>query len=189
MLDNETIVKVKNRGHSIVGYMIPELHIKRRFSPSESKQLTVGEMRALYAERGGAAIIRNHLVIDNEELVNELIYNVQPEYFYSEEDVVNLLLNGTEDQLYDAIEFGPSGIHDIIKAKAVELKLNDVRKRAIILEKLDFNVDSAIMANSMDTPVTHETKGRRAEPITAMNKEEAFKASTSRYRVVNKTNE
>lgn len=185
MLTNETIVKVTNRGNSIVGYMIPELHIRRRFAPNETKQLTVNEMRALHAEKGGASIIRNHLIIDNEELVNELIYNVQPEYFYSEQDVVELLVNGSVDQLLDAIDFAPTGVHDIIKTKAVQLKLNDVRKREIIFEKLGFNVTSAIEANAQSEVVVTEPQGRRAAPITASaeNAEAPARRAAPKYKV------
>lgn len=185
MLTNETIVKVTNRGNSIVGYMIPELHIRRRFAPNETKQLTVNEMRALHAEKGGASIIRNHLIIDNEELVNELIYNVQPEYFYSEQDVIELLVNGSVDQLLDAIDFAPTGVHDIIKTKAVQLKLNDVRKREIIFEKLGFNVTSAIEANAQSEVVVTEPQGRRAAPITASaeNAEAPARRTAPKYKV------
>lgn len=188
MLTNETIVKVTNRGNSIVGYMIPELHIRRRFAPNETKQLTVNEMRALHAEKGGASIIRNHLIIDNEELVNELIYNVQPEYFYSEQDVVELLVNGSIDQLLDAIDFAPTGVHDIIKTKAVQLKLNDVRKREIIFEKLGFNVTSAIEANAQSETVVAEPQGRRAAPITASteNAEAPARRTAPKYKVTTK---
>lgn len=188
MLTNETIVKVTNRGNSIVGYMIPELHIRRRFAPNETKQLTVNEMRALHAEKGGASIIRNHLIIDNEELVNELIYNVQPEYFYSEQDVVELLVNGSVDQLLDAIDFAPTGVHDIIKTKAVQLKLNDVRKREIIFEKLGFNVTSAIEANAQSEVVAAEPQGRRAAPITASaeNTEIPARRTVPKYKVTTK---
>ena len=188
MLTNETIVKVTNRGNSIVGYVIPELHIRRRFAPNESKQLTANEMRALYAEKGGASIIKNHLIIDNEELVNELIYNVQPEYFYSEQDVVELLVHGSTDQLLDAIDFAPSGVHDIIKAKAVQLKLNDVRKREIIFEKLGFNVTSAIEANAQSEVVIAEPQGRRAAPITvsADGAETPARRTAPKYKVTTK---
>ena len=83
MLTNDTIVKVTNRSNSLVGYKLPEMHITRRFGKNETKQLTVQEVRALAAERGGRALIKNNLVIDNAELVNEIIYNVQPEYYYT----------------------------------------------------------------------------------------------------------
>lgn len=184
MLTNDTMVAVTNRGKSIVGYVIAELHIKRRFAPNEKKQISAGELRALYAERGGAAIIRNHLLIENEELVNELIYNVQPEYFYSEQDIVELLTTGSLDQLLDAIDFGPSGVHDLIKAKAVQLKLNDVNKRQAILEKLGFNVTSAIEANEQETTAEPTTSGRRAAPIT--HSSETIDAETSTRRTAPK---
>lgn len=167
MLNNDTIVKVTNRSNSIVGYIVPELGVRRRFSVGETKDLTAKEIRALAYCNGGKAIITNHLIIQNEELVNEIIYNVQPEYYYTVEDVKALLLMGTEDQLLDALDFGGDGVISLIKDTAVALKLNDVRKREIIQKKTGFNVTNAIDANIASEVVVEEPKARRAAPITA----------------------
>ena len=192
MLTNDMLVKVTNRSNSLVGYKLPEFHIKRRFSKNETKQLTVQEIRALNSEKGGHALIKNHLIIDNEELVNELIFNIQPEYYYTEKDVIELLLNGSADQLLDALDFGPHGVHDIIKSKAVELNLNDLRKREIILEKTGFDVTAAINANEQSNVVPVEAKTRRAAPITATQEkaEEPVRRTTvSRFKITTTSNE
>lgn len=167
MLNKDTLVKVTNRSNSIVGYSIPELQVHRRFSVGETKELSVGELRSLSWTNGGKSIIANHLVINNEELVNELIYNVQPEYYYTADDVKDLLLYGTEDQLLDALDFGGDGVRSLIKDIAVNTELNDVRKRDIIQKKTGFNVTRAIEANAESKVEPVEVQQRRAAPITA----------------------
>ena len=183
MLTNNTIVGVTNRSDSLVGYVLPEMHIKRRFAKNETKQLTVEEVRALAAARGGLALIKENLIINNEELANEIIYNIQPEYYYTDKEVVELLLNGTEDQLLDTLDFGPEGVHDLIKKKAVELKLNNVRKREIIFDKTGFNVTKAIEINAQTEKPQNEVSTRRAAPIntsSASAKEETVEAPQRR---------
>lgn len=168
---NDVIVNVTNRDNSMVGYWIPEMNVKRTFSAGEDKDLSAGELRALAWTKGGRAVIKNHLIIDNAELVAELLGNVEPEYFYTEADIVNLLLHGTDDQLRDALDFGYEGTTSLIKDKAVDLKLNDIRKREIILEKTKFDVTNAIRVNEESEKAVAEAKVRRAAPITITSAE------------------
>lgn len=177
---NDVVVNVTNRDNSMVGYWIPEMNIKRTFNAGEDKDLTASELRALAWTKGGRAVIKNHLIIDNAELVTELLGNVEPEYFYTEEDIVNLLLYGTEDQLRDALDFGYEGTTSLIKDKAVDLKLNDIRKRDIILEKTKFDVTNAIRINEESEKAIAEAKVRRAAPINAVSTESVSEAPQRR---------
>lgn len=168
MLQKNAYVKVTNRDNSYVGYRIPELGgLKRRFQAGETKDITVDELRKLAWSDGGKAVIKNHLIVHNEELVAELLGQVEPEYYYDKNDVQELLRNGTEDQLLDALEFGPEGVISLIKDIAVDTKLNDVRKREIIKEQTRFDVDNAIRVNNESGKVEAEAKTRRATPIAA----------------------
>lgn len=190
MLANDMIVKVTNRSNSLVGYKLPELHITRRFTKNETKHLTVQEIRALASEKGGRALIENNLIIDNQELVNEIIYNVQPEYYYTEKDVVELLLNGSNDQLLDALDFGPDGVHDMIKQKAIDLRLNDIEKRNIIYKKTGFNITKAIEANELAEVAPVETRSRRAAPInTSETSNVQERRTTPKYKVTTSSND
>ena len=177
MMTNDKMVKVTNRSNSLVGYHIPELHVKRRFAPNETKTLAVDEIYALHAQKGGKALIKNHLVLDDQDLVNELIYNVQPEYYYTAAEVQALLLHGSNDQLLDALDFAPEGVVEMIKNEAVKSKLNDVRKREIIMEKTGFNVTKAIEANAESEKVVVAPTGRRAAPVSATPKYATLSAS------------
>ena len=155
MLNDKDLVKVTNRGSWTVGYKIPELNITRRFTQSETKELSVLELRRLSWLPGGRNIIMNHLIIDNAALVKELLNDVEPEY-----------------QLRDALDFAPQGVTALIKDIAVDIKLNDMRKREIIQKATNFDVSNAIRVNEESEAVVEEVKTRRAAPINAATQTE-----------------
>lgn len=194
MINDNDMVKVTNRDNWTIGYQIPELNnLTRRFGPDESKMLTALELRRLAWLPGGRALISNHLIIENADLTRELLSNVEPEYYYTRDDVKELLLNGSEDQLRDALDFGPDGVVSLIKDLAVDMKLNDVRKRDIIREATNFDVSGAIRINEESNVKVEETKTRRAAPITEATEETvsaapARRAATPRYKVITTEN-
>ena len=73
-----------------------------------------------------------------------ILSSVEPEYFYTEEDIKHLLLDGSIDEFLDCLDFAPKGVIDILKDLAVSLPLNDMQKREAILKKTGFNVTNAI---------------------------------------------
>ena len=169
MLEKNTIIKVMNRDNGTVGYTIPDLNnLHRNFQPKEEKEVTMEELRKLSYLPGGETIIRDCLIIENEEALKELLSDVEPEYFYTEEDIKTLLTSGTIDQFMDCLDFAPAGVIDLVKDLAVKMEINDIRKRQAILEKTGFNVDKAIQINKEtseeEMPVE---KTRRAQPISA----------------------
>lgn len=148
MIDNNTIIKVTNRDNGHVGYTIPDLNnLTRTFTANETKEIPMIELRKLSYIPGGKMILRDYLVLDNKDAIEELLNGVEPEYFYTEEDVKNLLKIGSLDELKDCLDYAPVGTIDLVKKVAVELPLNDVAKRKAILDMTGFNVDSAIMVN------------------------------------------
>lgn len=164
MIDNNQIIKVTNRDNGHVGYTIPDLNnLTRTFTANETKEITMNELRKLSYIPGGMVLLRDYLVLDNKEAIEELLNQVEPEYFYTEEDVKNLLLNGSLDALKDCLDYAPVGTIDLVKQMAVELPLNDVAKRKAILEMTGFNVDSAIMINdaTKEEEKSDEHNGRR----------------------------
>ena len=179
MLDKTTVVKVKNRDNGRVGYTIPELHVTRSFMPGEVKEVTMEELRALSYISGGTTLLKDFLVVNNEEAMEELVGEVEPEYYYTEEDVVTLLTEGNLDQLLDCLDFAPAGVIDIVKAKAVELEISDIRKRNAIEKATGLDITQAIAINhesaSEDTAET-TTKTRRSAPVSSEKK-----TTTRRY--------
>ena len=168
MLDKNTIIKVTNRSNGSTGYTIPDLgNLHRSFQSGETKELTMEELRKLSYIPGGMFLLRNNLVLDNPEAIVELLNEVEPEYYYTEEDIKTLLTTGTLAQFEDCLDFAPEGTINLVKKLSVELELNDVSKRKALLEKTGFNVTTAIEANQMDEKeVVTETKTRRTAAIT-----------------------
>lgn len=190
MIDDKEIVLVKNRNNGTTGYVIPDLgNLHRSFSPGETKKITMEELRKLSYVAGGQYILENYLIIENnEEAIKELLSDVEPEYHYGEEEVKELLLRGSAEQLMDALDFAPTGVIELIKKYAVDLKLNDIQKRDIILEKTGFNVTTAIFINeeTSDEIAEETTTGRRAAPVKAERKATPAKPATRQYKVVSK---
>lgn len=167
MLDDKTMVKVTNRDNGHVGYLIPDLNnLRRDYAPGESKTVTFEEMKKLSYQPGGKKLINDFLLIDNEDAVAEILGNVEPEYYYTAEEVKKLLLEGSLDALKDCIDYSPEGVKDLIKKYAVELEINDIQKRDAIKKMMGFDVTKAIEINHETAePETEEEKARRISPI------------------------
>lgn len=192
MIDKTEIIKVTNKGRGITGYVIPDLgNLYREFMPGETKEITMDELRKLSYIPGGKAMLKNYLLIQNEEAVAELLNEVQPEYYYTAEDVKDLLLNGSLDALKDCLDYAPAGTLDLVKKLAVELELNDVKKREAIREMLGFNVTKAI---EIEKETNAEEEKQPAKPArrvaatatTTAGRRTASPAVTKEYKVVQK---
>ena len=188
MVENNMTVKVTNRDNGSVGYTIPDLNVHRTFQPRESKEISAEELRKLSYLPGGDVIIKEYLIIHNEELLKELLGEVEPEYYYSEDEVKALLLSGSLEQLQDCLDFAPSGVIDLIKSLAVSLKIDNVSKRKAIQDKTGFNVTRAIEINEEtdeETTSKEGVQGRRAAPITAKSEEtQQRRSAPPKYNVV-----
>ena len=188
MVENNMTVKVTNRDNGSVGYSVPDLGIHRTFQPRESKEISAEELRKLSYLPGGDVIIKEYLIIHNEELLKELLGEVEPEYYYPEEEVKALLLSGSLEQLQDCLDFAPSGVIDLIKSLAVSLKIDNVSKRKAIQDKTGFNVTRAIEINEEtdeETTSKEGAQGRRAAPITAKSEEaQQRRSAPPKYNVV-----
>ena len=194
MIDEKKIVRVTNRDNGHVGYRIPDMNnLVRDFSANETKNITVEELKKLAYISGGPTLIRDYLVIEDPEVVEEILGDVEPEYYYNEEDVKKLLLNGSLDELKDCIEFAPKGTVDLVKQLAVELPVNDITKRKAILDMTGFNVDAAIMINEETKDEIENTQ--RVRRVNESVKEEvkstgrrtaAPTVSESKYKILDK---
>ena len=144
----ERMVTVRNRNVGGTGYALDN-NFKRHFEPNETKQIPLKELQELQYAPGGEYILEHCLMVDDKSALEALNMEVEPEYFYKEEDIKNLLLNGTLDQLEDTLNFAPDGVVDILKKMAVDLEVPDVRKRDMISKKTGFDINSAINVNKV----------------------------------------
>lgn len=184
MITNNTKVTVVNKYGGIVGYTVDDLGVKRTFYPGEKKEISFEELEKLSFTPGGMTILKDFLEIVNDEAIVSL-FNKKPEieYYYTKEDIRNLMLNGTLDQFLDCLDFAPMSVKETIKEMAVDLPLYDMQKRDAIQEKLGFNVTKAIEIKETkydggEDAKESETKAqRRAAPP---KKENAATAPTGR---------
>lgn len=192
----EQLVPVTNRNNGYTTYILPDLGVRRTFGLRETKKVPLSELNSLRYTDGGEYILKELLIVNDKTALDALDIYTEPEYFYTEKEIETLLLNGSLDQLDDALNFAPEGVIEIIKQMAVEKEIPDVRKRELIEKKTGFSINNAIMVNkvmSEDVPASTqvEEKRRKAAPINASQPSNARKAApvtsaAPKYKIVQK---
>jgi hypothetical protein len=192
-MDKNTLVKIANRNSGRVGYQIPEIGVNRQFSPRETKEITFEELEKLSFIPGGTRMLKDYLVVRNEEALKAIGMEVEPEYFYSTDDIKRIMGVGSLDEFLDLLDFAPDGVLDEVKDLAVSMPLNDMSKRNAILEKLDFDVTKAIEVRNTkfdggdeDTSSATQTPKRRVVTTAASTATTARRTEAPKYTVVNK---
>ena len=189
MLENNSLVTVVNRDNGTVGYVIPDLgNLSRTFQPKESKQITMEELRKLSFVPGGNSLLKNYLMIQNKEAAEELVSDIEPEYYYTDNDLKEILLRGSIPQLEDCLDFAPWGVLENLKDLAIKLRINDLQKRELISKKMNINISSAINANVVteEADNTEEVKTRRTAPIAHEESKAPVRRTAPKYNVVSK---
>lgn len=118
------MVRVTNLTRKRVIYHLPELNIHREFQPATSrtqdtKTLSFHELYTLKNTPGGEKIIWDNLQIQDNDARVALELPTDPEYDFSIEDIRKLVEEGTQDEILDALEFGPFFIASQIKTYLV----------------------------------------------------------------------
>ena len=153
-------VTVTNRNNGTTGYTLTN-GFRRQFAIGQSKDVDIAD--------GGEYILQNYLVIEDQAALSYLNLHTEPEYFYTEKEIKELLLQGSLEQLEDCLNFAPEGVLDLIQSIAIDIKLPDVRKRDLIFKKTGFNISNALMVNQVlegdNAQVVEEKKTRKAAPI------------------------
>ena len=184
-----TYVEVTNRNNGITGYTLNS-GMERIFNINETKKVPLEELQEVEAMPGGEYLLRNYLMIKDKTALDYLNVEPEPEYFYTENEIKELLLNGTLDQLEDCLNFAPQGVLDILKDKAVSLEVPDMRKRDLISKKLGFNIDNAIKIekafkeDSASNNKETTTPERKSTPVVVEDK--PVRKASSKYNVVSK---
>lgn len=186
------LYNVKNRSAGMVVYSVPELGVRRVFSPGETKRITFNELEALSFIPGGKEIIANYLQVRSAQVLEELNVHTEPEYFMDRDQVIELIKTGSLDQFMDALDFAPAGVIELIKTLSVELPVDDFNKRKAIKDKLGYDIDAAIKNSSKNdateedaAPVVNERR-RSSTPIIdkAAMEESAAAAPVRKYKVI-----
>lgn len=186
-IQEKQMVEVTNRDLGSVGYTLND-GTYRKFEHNETKKnIPLQELQELSYLPGGEYILKNCLVINDKAALDVLNLEVEPEYFYKEEDIKEILLNGSLDQLEDTLNFAPTGVIEIIKNLAVELEIPDVRKRDMISEKTGFSISNAILVNHvMEEDTEKEVKETPKRKVSLDNKDanSPKRKTTPKYNVV-----
>ena len=183
------IFNVKNRSASMVGYAIPEDGIRREFMPGEVKKITKEELDKLSFQPGGREMMYSFLQIQDEEMLEELNIPAEPEYYLTESEIANLILNGSLDQFLDCLDFAPTGVIDLIKKMSIDLPINDVQKIEALKDKTGFDAAKALAMKAAEEAEEKESaapasKERRTEPKKE-NKPQG-RRTAPKYKVVGK---
>ena len=154
MIKDDTLINVRNRNNGTTGYTLADgAKETRLWAENEVKKITFAELKRVSYLPGGAELLRDYLVIEDPAAIEALNVGIdiqeQPEYLYTENEIRNLLFNGSLDELKDFLDFSPDGGIEIAKQIAVNEELPDMRKRKIISEATGFNINTAIEINDM----------------------------------------
>ena len=194
MINQTDMYNVKNRSSSVVVYSIPESNLRRTFAPGEAKRIPFSELEKLTYQPGGRELIANFLQIMEEEVTQDLNIHREPEYNMSEEQVRDLILNGSLDAFLDALDFAPIGVIDLIKSLSVSLPITDFKKREALLKKTGFDVDKAI-ANDKASKESDESSSiledvsPNKRRVVQEEAPQGRRTTGNGYKVINKTAE
>ena len=184
-----TMFNVKNRSAGVAVYSIPELGINRSFQAGEVKQISAEELEKLTYVPGGMAILANFLQIMEEEGIQKVGLNPEPEYRMSEQDIVKLLKTGSLDEFLDCLDFAPPGVIDLIKKLSVSLPLSDIQKRNALKTKTGFDCDAALKHVMEEQEDEGENTLLKTNTERRVKKEEApagRRVTSAKYNVVKK---
>ena len=149
MIKDDTLVSVRNRDNGSVSYMLDNGRDYRLYEPGEVKKIPFSELKMLSYKYGGKVLLEDCLVIEDKEALDALNMTVEPEYFYTKEQIRDILFNGSIDAFADFLDFAPEGAIDIAKDLAVKEQVPDTRKRKMLSEKTGLNIDNAIKVNEI----------------------------------------
>lgn len=145
---NNRLVTVRNRNNGTTGYTLDN-NFHRDFNPGETLKVPFDELQRLQYAPGGQYILDNYLVVEDQTALNDLNMKVEPEYFYDEQTVKEILLTGSIDAFADFLDFAPNGAIELAKNIAIKEEVPDVRKRDMLSEKTGLNINNAIMINKV----------------------------------------
>ena len=143
---------------------------------------------------GGRYILENQLIIKDDELLEELGIELEPEDSFTPEEIKMLIFQGTNEQLEDALSFGRDGTKQLIKDIAIEEDLGDVSKRKIISKYTGFNLEQIFQNKikpeeeaNIDKKEKQSTNSRRRATVFSPKEQEQEQSESDapKYHMVN----
>lgn len=190
-MDRKKVFNVKNRSSSTTVVRIPELGIRKEFAPGETMRMTFEELEKLSYQPGGRELMGNFLQVFEDEINDELGIPREAEYYMNEQQIIDLLRNGSIDQFKDCLDFAPIGVIDLVKQFSVQLPLTDTVKIRALKEKTGFDVEKAL-ANKEADEAPEPVASTETAPATAAvgtKTGSTGRRTNTNYKVVNKKSE
>lgn len=182
VVDDETMVIIRNLTDMPVAYHVPSLgDLRRELPPRASIRVKAGELRQLNYERGGSLLLHDYINVGNVELAREFgVSDDTVEYNWTIEDVDKALTTDDLDVLRDAMDFAPEGIKQTIADRAVELKIPDSNRRNIISSATGLDIDSMIKNKEIidADKVEKKTTAKRRVSSTTTTKQRRVKSES-----------
>lgn len=178
-------VKVWAIGSGVVAYSLTDPQVNRVWRPNELKVITFHELYQLSNHPGGMALLRDRLQIRDNKVREALKLPLDPEFLYTEEDAKNLAINGTQEQILDALEFGPLGLASMIRHHAIlhvdsldrvnffnTLFSMNIQELRSAVERVDDDISdaqpkrrAAVKSKGEETTTEQPKKQRKAQPL------------------------
>lgn len=171
-------MRIKNRSAGVVVYSIPDMNIRRRFAPGEVKDISKEEISKLMYQPGGHYLLVNYLQANQEDIAQLDMPEPEKEYYYTDEQIKELMTSGSLDEFLDALDFAPEGIIDLFKKYAVELPLRDLYKIDALKKKTGFDTTKAL--ENAKAIETEETVVVETAPKRRVSAE-----TSAKYKIVN----
>ena len=176
-------MKVKNRSASVVVYTVPDLNVRRRFIPGEIKEIPQEELQQLLYQPGGEEILTDCLQVAKEDIKHLDIIEPEQEYFYSEEDIKNIMKFGSQDEFLDMLDFAPEGVMNLIKKYSVDLPLTDLHKIEALKKKTGFDSAKAL-ENSTDENGELQVAEAPKRRVTTNKEPKQERRVTTEYKII-----
>lgn len=185
-------VKATNRASGSLGYNIPSLRISRFWKrPGEAITLPIEELKELYLTKGGKIIVDELLMLDDEQVYFEITgKSTEPEYKYTEKEIVFLLTEASDAQLFDCLDFAPSGVLSLLETLAITRKPNTTAKIDAINKKFGIDLIKKIsfyeeINSNVEEEVPTEQVKRRTAPL-ELEKKETKPVQKTGYKVISR---
>ena len=105
MEDNKKVKVINRKGNGTVCYTIPDMgNLQRVYQDGEQKIVTYEELRKLSYIPGGDVILGEYLTIEDRDVLAELNMSPEQEYFYTREDIVKVMTQGSLDEFLDCLD-------------------------------------------------------------------------------------
>lgn len=142
-------------------------------------KMSFNELEKLTYQPGGRELMANFLQIMEDQVNDQLGVHRENEYYMNEEQIIDLLKNGSIPAFEDCLDFAPIGVIDLVKKFAVSLPLTDMIKIRILKDKTGFDAEKALVNSAPDAP---EEKPAAAETKTTTT----GRRTNTNYKVVTK---